>query len=248
MICRLCQQDSELMDSHIIPESFWRGIYNEKHQALPMSTKINKFDIIQKGYREKLLCNECEGKFAKWENSLKMDLVDLGNLTSKFLKINRIKADLIKVKNIRYERFKLAILSILWRMSISTNYFYSDYQLGPYEETIRGILFNEAHVSERHFPIFIRRYELDGVFFPDIMMNFPRYRFDRIYTAYQFMVYGHLFCIFVCNKKIPEIPIEIILRETGEVFISVRSLVELASPESAIARIFDDDMKRFYGK
>ncbi len=212
-----------------------------------MSTRINKLDIIQKGYREKLLCKECEGKFAKWENSLKMDLVDLGNLTSTFLDINRIQADLIKVKNIRYARFKLAILSMLWRLSVSTNSIYSNYQLGPYEEILRCILFDEAYVSERHFPIFIRRYELDGEFFPDIMMFFPRYRFDRIYTVYQFMVYGHLFCIFICNRKFTKIPVDIILRETGEIFICVRSLVELASPDSVLARLFDDDMKRFYG-
>jgi hypothetical protein len=249
MICRLCQQDLELRNSHVIPESLWTEIYNEKHQALPMSIKNNKSNIIQKGFREKLLCQACETKFSRWENSLKKHLVDLGNLTSKFLEINRIQADLIKVKNIEYKMVKLAILSIFWRMSITTNNFYSDYQLGTYEKIIRDILFTEAHVPERHFPVFIYRYELDGKFCPDIMMYFPRGRFDQIYTVYKVILWGHLFCIFVNNKKFPiDMPKEIILSETGEIFISVKSLVDLASPVSAIARIFDDDMKRFYGR
>lgn len=249
MICRLCQQDLELRNSHIIPELLWSSIYNEKHQALPMSIRNNKLKIIQKGIREKLLCQGCETKLSRWENSLKKHLVDLGNIASDFLEIDRMNADLIRVENIEYKIFKLAILSIFWRMSISTNHVYSDYQLGSYEEIIRDILFTEAHVPERHFPVLIYRYELDGVFYPDIMMHFPRRKFDQIYTIQQVIVHGHLFCIIVNNKKFPvDMPKEIILSETGSIFINVRSLVEFASPVSVLTRLFDDDMKRFYGK
>ncbi len=249
MICRLCQQDLELRNSHIVPESLWSSIYNEKHQALPMTIENNKLKIIQKGFREKLLCQSCETKLSRWENSLKKHLVDLGKLTSDFLEINRMNDNLIRVKNIEYKFFKLAILSILWRMSLSTRKEFSDYQLGPYEEIIRNILLAEANVLEEHFPLFVYRYEMDKVFYPDIMMYFPHRKFDRIYTIYQFIIWGHLFCIIVNNKKVPkDMPKEIILKETGEMFISVKSLIELASPISVLTRIFDDDMKRFYGK
>lgn len=249
MICRLCQQDLELRNSHIVPESLWSSIYNEKHQVLPMTIGNNKLKIIQKGFREKLLCQSCETKLSRWENSLKKHLVDLGKLISDFLEINRMNDNLIKVKNIEYKFFKLAILSILWRMSISARNEFSDYQLGPYEEIIRNILLAEANVPEEHFPIFIYRYELNKVFYPDIMMYFPCCKFDQFYTIQQVIVYGHLFCIIVNNKKIPDdIPKEIILSETGEIFISVRSLSELASPVSVLTRLFDNDVKRFYGK
>ncbi|WP_420208846.1 hypothetical protein [Candidatus Electronema sp. JC] len=214
-----------------------------------MTIENNKLKIIQKGFREKLLCQSCETKLSRWENSLKKHLVDLGKLTSDFLEINRMNDNLIRVKNIEYKFFKLAILSILWRMSLSTRKEFSDYQLGPYEEIIRNILLAEANVLEEHFPLFVYRYEMDKVFYPDIMMYFPHRKFDRIYTIYQFIIWGHLFCIIVNNKKVPkDMPKEIILKETGEMFISVKSLIELASPISVLTRIFDDDMKRFYGK
>ena len=246
MECHLCQQDLELQDSHIISEAFWSGLYNEKHKALPISLGNNQLDPVQKGIREKLLCRACEGKFSKWENTLKRDLIDFENLSSNFLNITKVKRGLIRVQGIRYKDFKLAVLSLLWRMSISSNPFYSSYKLGPYEETLRNILHSEIHTNERQFPISVSRYELDGKFDPGIFMGFPQEKYNRVFTVQKFIIWGHCFSVFVNNKQFPNIPINAFLRETGNLYIDIRSLVELASPKSVISRIFDNDVEEFY--
>jgi len=246
MECRLCLQELELQDSHIISEAFWRGLYNEKHKALPISLGNNQLNPVQKGIREKLLCHACEGKFSNWENTLKRDLIDFGNLSSNFLNITKIKRNLIKVQNIRYKNFKLAVLSLLWRMSISSNSFYSSYRLGPYEETLRNILHNEIQTNEKQFPISVSRYELDGEFYPNIFIGFPPGKYNHVFTVQKFIIWGHCFTVFVNDKKFPNIPIDAFLREIGNLYIDIRSLVELASPTSAISRIFDKDVEEFY--
>lgn len=249
MECRLCQQDQglELERSHIISEAFWSGLYDGKHKALPISLGNSQLKPVQKGIRERLLCHECEGKFNKWETTLKRDLIDFGNLSSNFLNITKVERSLIKVEGIRYKSFKFAILSLLWRMSISSHSFYSSYKLGPYEEVLRNILHGEINTNERQFPILVLRYELDGEFYSDIFMGFPSGKYDHAFTVQKFIIWGHCFVVFVNNKKFPNVPIDVFLRESGSLCIGTRSLVDLASPSGAISRIFDKDVEGFYG-
>jgi hypothetical protein len=67
--CALCQQDRELCASHIIPEFFYKPVYDEKHRFYTFST--DPADEVegpeQKGLREHLLCKDCEGKLSAWE-------------------------------------------------------------------------------------------------------------------------------------------------------------------------------------
>ncbi len=195
-----------------------------------------------------MLCKDCECKFSKWENILKHDLIDFEKKSSSYLDIQEIKNEAIKVKNIRYKEFKLAVLSLLWRMSISSSNFYEDYNLGPYDETLRDILFNEKFVKESRFPIFVSRYELDGKFDPGLFMGFPPGRSGH-FIVQKFIIWGHCFSIFVNNKMKQNIlSTEEFLRETGELYIDIRSLTELASPKSVISKIFDKNVQAFYDK
>lgn len=244
MNCHLCKEHKELRRSHIVSEAFWTGIYNDKHLALPISIEGSSTPI-QKGIREKLLCADCEVKLSQWESILKKDLIDLGNLSSNFLSITKVKANIIKVENIRYTAFKLGVLSLLWRMSISSHPLYKGYDLGVYNEKIRLLLHQEITMPAWHFPIMISRYELNRKFSPDIQMGFPKGRYDH-FTVQTLMVWGHSFTIFVNDKQKPTLPKEIYLSESGEVYIDVRNAVELATRNSALARLFDEDVTKFY--
>lgn len=69
--CHLCSQQTKLCNSHVIPEFFYEQmqLYDNKHRCYILSTEPRKyFPFVQKGYREKLLCKKCEGKFSRWEN------------------------------------------------------------------------------------------------------------------------------------------------------------------------------------
>lgn len=248
MKCKLCNSNQDLKKSHIISETFWSGLYDKKHRVLPIQSENNHLELIQKGIREKLLCKECENKFSKWETVLKKDLVDISNLHSRFLNISKLNEKFIKVENIRYKEFKLAILSILWRMSISSHRFFQSYSLGPYDEKLRHILYNELTPKETQFPVSISRYELNGQFSSDIIMGFPPGKFDRIFTVQKFLIWGHCFTIFINDQKFPSIPIDMILRDKGTLYINIRSLVGLSSPKSVFSKLFDRDVATMFEK
>jgi hypothetical protein len=208
----------------------------------------SELKFIQKGIREKLLCGECEQKLSEWESILKRDLVDIGNKKSKFLNISQVDEKRLKVERIRYKEFKLAILSILWRMSITSDPFFASYKLGMYEEKLRKRLLDADILNETKYPILVSRYELDGVFYPDIVMGFPPGKYGHIFTVQSFIIWGHQFMIFVNDKSCPKVPIEIFLRSTGELYIDVVSLVELASPKSVLSKIYDEQVKSMYAR
>lgn len=248
MVCKLCQQKYDLRESHIISEAFYEGVYDRRHRAVPISMEHSELNFIQKGIREKLLCGDCEQKISKWESILKRDLVDIGNQNSKFLSINHIDEECFKVEGIRYKEFKLAILSILWRMSVTSDQFFESYRLGVYEEKLRQKLLDENVPDEKKYPIMVSRYELDGVFHPNIVMGFPPGKYDQIFTVQSFIIWSHRFMIFVNDKSFPNVPIEFFLRNSGELSVDVRRFVELASPNSVLSKIYDEKVESMYAK
>lgn len=230
MVCKLCQGDSELKNSHIIPEAFFEGVYDAKHRALPLSLQETKLQFIQKGMREKLLCDACEQKFSKWESILKMDLVDIGNKKSNFLRFSQLTDKGFQVEGIRYKEFKLAILSILWRMSVSSDEFFSSYSLGQYEKKLRHVFMSDHTLDEKEYPIMVSRFELDGVFYPNIIMGFPPAKYGQVFAVQRFAIWGHCFTVFVNDKRFPQVPLDVFLRNSGRLDIDICSLVETASP------------------
>src|SRR5262245_14096975 len=71
-VCRLCLAQERLAHSHILPEFLYTDLYDETRRFIAVSSDApqrNKFK--QKGLREYLLCQGCEGKFSVWETYAK---------------------------------------------------------------------------------------------------------------------------------------------------------------------------------
>lgn len=247
-VCKLCRRNCELRASHIISEAFYQGIYDKKGRAVPISMDNSGLKFIQQGPQEKLLCGDCEQKLSRWESILKRDLVDIGNQKSKFLEITYINKKYFKVKGIRYKEFKLAVLSILWRMSVTSHPSFVSYKLGAYEEKLRQRLFDEDVPDEKKYPVRVSRYELDEVFDPNIIMGFPPGKYGQKFTVQGFIIWGHRFMILVNDNSFPKIPVEIFLRSSGELLVDVHSTVELFSPESVFSKIYDERVESMYAR
>ena len=134
--CRLClKKQVELQDSHIIPEFFYKKIYDEKgcfqvftdaggHPGRPG----------QKGFRERLLCWECEQKLSGWEKYAKELLFDQAPQG-----INH--GDRMVYSGVDYARFKLFQMSLIWRMSVTSHRYFRNVSCGaPHEERMRQML------------------------------------------------------------------------------------------------------------
>lgn len=137
MPCKLCLRDLPLCASHIIPEFFYEGGYDHKHRALELTRDQGTQRFVQKGYREALLCNDCEGRFNQFETHFKKQWYDDSILPS------RLDAPLYKATGLDYRLTKLLHLSILWRASVSSHPMFRNVALGPHEEIIRGMLLSD---------------------------------------------------------------------------------------------------------
>lgn len=58
--CRLCLQIKDLRRSHIIPEFIYKPLYSSEHNRVIEIKEGLVPGLMQKGYREELLCQDCE--------------------------------------------------------------------------------------------------------------------------------------------------------------------------------------------
>jgi hypothetical protein len=165
-ICKLCGQPSELQNSHIIPEIFYDLIYDEKPRRFHViqADPSKKIEYGQQGHREHLLCRECEGKFGKLEDYVKRTFIDGKIVDGKRPQAAKMQ-DCIVLQNLEYKKFKLFLLSLLWRMSITTLDFFANVSLGQkHEEKIRKALLDEDPLQPEDYPCTFELMTLGGQF------------------------------------------------------------------------------------
>jgi len=125
--CHLCNSPKKLQDSHIIPRSYFRNLKGKTGQLFWISTNTTSGLVSSKlsnsDPKEKLLCRECEQyisrKFEQYGTRLFKD----------YKKVRRTKQVVI-FNNFRFKEFYLFLISILWRVSISSLPRYEHINLG----------------------------------------------------------------------------------------------------------------------
>lgn len=192
MTCRLCLQTYELCDSHIVPEFLYKTLYSkEKHNFVQLSgpPKVRKW---QKGFREKLLCRNCEDKLNKWETYAAQVLV--GGTEIGFEKLQNT----IMVRDIDYTKFKLFQLSLIWRAGASGLQQFSNVNLGPHEEKIRCMIEKDNPGAPADYGCLIiftpSYFDLTG----QMMMLPQETKFDG-HRCYTFLMAGMTWVFFVSS-------------------------------------------------
>ncbi|HCX20334.1 MAG: hypothetical protein CMB80_29550 [Flammeovirgaceae bacterium] len=188
----------------------YQELYDEKHSfILTTNHEITKPDGKKSfrptgEYEGNLLCQNCDNKI----------IGDLETYASKTLYgkglppeqapvvINHKNQQGIQfsfVKNIDYKKFKLFLLSILWRASISTRPFFNEVSLGPHEERLRKMIFEGNPGGEMDYPFQLKTY-INDKSMPTDYIGQPRtmrYEGHRIVTFficgifYGFLVSSH---------------------------------------------------------
>ena len=110
--CRLCGREAELRLSHIMPELLYRPSYDEKHRATELIADQGRQRFLQKGHRERLLCDDCEGCVGGYEKYF-ADAWFRGGLRPE-----RPKERIVHVAGLDYRLFKLFHLSVVWRAGV----------------------------------------------------------------------------------------------------------------------------------
>lgn len=243
MKCKLCLSEKTLRDSHCIPKNLYRYVCDEKRRSISVIGETSRPELEQDFPKEKLLCESCEQKLGKWDNFLHRVMAKLvrGNVASPSIRVNQLEEKIFLVEGVQYEDFKLAILSILWRMSVASAPSWQSYSLGSYEEDLRDRIYRQDAGKEEDYPVWVARYELDGNFEPGAFSLFsPRkYGRQRI-SVQQVMLCGHLFQIFM-GKGIHLESDLFFLKKAGNFLMDVRSLKDFVVPHSPVLRLLNDD-------
>ncbi|GAB2775624.1 hypothetical protein [Salinimicrobium soli] len=181
MKCELCKTDKPLLKkSHIIPDFMYEGLFDEKH--FTSLVKLDELRIIGKKptgfYDKNILCKKCDNEIIGQHESYASKILHGGKFSERLkYKITSFSKDQgagkLSVENIDYKKFKLFLLSMLWKGHISKNEFFKSINLGQkYSEEIRKMLLNEDPGKETDFETMIVMYSKD--FLPAKMLIPPR--------------------------------------------------------------------------
>lgn len=163
----------------------YKGLFGDKHKLAFVSLdNIQKHKFISTGiYERDVLCQKCDNEIlGKLESYASRAFYrkyfandDLLKSFNERDQVNLFKS--ITIESIEYTRFKLFLLSILWRAHISKHPFFKDIDLGKYADKIRMMILTNEPGGEEELQTMIAIAKSDKIPLQSVIM--PRYlRFD----------------------------------------------------------------------
>ncbi|MGM9480791.1 hypothetical protein ACS5PN_06330 [Roseateles sp. NT4] len=221
MKCALCLLDRPIRRSHIVPEFLYLGLYDEKHRFEQISAdplEANK--TLQKGLREPLLCDDCEGLFAKWERYVSMVLRGGAPISI------RQEGDRLHLSSLEYQPFKLLQMSILWRAGVSTLPAFSQVQLGPHAERLRKMLLSsDPGPPDQYgcliFMVMNEQTLVEGLVVPPTWARLHQHK------AYRFVFGGLAFLYLVTSQPVQRFIAEHFLQTSGSAVVRLQQIQEM---------------------
>ncbi len=218
MICKLCKKNKTLIKkSHIIPDFMYRELYDEKHKIILFSPyeRARGEGYIKKPstgeYESEILCAECDNNILGLYENYARKAIYGGHLPEKESPVcenfvNQHDIHFTTCKNISYSKFKIFLLSILWRASISSRPFFSDINLGPHEEIMRKMIYDGDPREVDDYPIFFMTYVNDKSIPKGLITQPSQIRTKSGHRMYVFIIGGMIYMFYVNSKnhKLPE--------------------------------------------
>lgn len=133
--CALCRKETVLRISHILPKFAQRRM-KEMGRILSAAPGRKVYLPVQDFAKEKLLCAKCEQMLSSWESDAARIFNQRRTFDSPLLPENLYYVN----EGLPYHSTKLYLLSLLWRMSVSTLPDCREVELGPHAENIRRML------------------------------------------------------------------------------------------------------------
>lgn len=191
--CRLCLQNDFLVDSDIIPKFMYKPLKKSDGRFYNVSTDPYKRVIpVQKTITDKLLCARCDNeRLSRNESHLAEVLFGEHPLRA------QQEGPLLHLEGYDYKKVKNGLLSILWRMSISSKPLFSNVVLGAtHEERLRITLLNDIELPEDEYPINVVAPHLEGLDLGDLILtpDFIRLDGNRVYRC---AISGLIFSFYV---------------------------------------------------
>jgi hypothetical protein len=219
MICKLCLQDKPLLKkSHIAPNFLYKELKDEDNSFIKA-----KLDTVtsQKAYtglfEPDILCQNCDNVVLGQLETYAYDVLYTGKIKGFSMK-NEITPDGVEwvfCEGVDYRKFKLFLLSLLWRFSISSNDFYRFVDLGKHEETIRKMILNGDAGEVLEFPCSVNSYRKHTDLPFEIISQPMKHRHNNG-ICYSVIMGGLLYTFYVSNNLIPDYIGEIVVNKNNQ--------------------------------
>lgn len=210
-VCRLCQQESKLLRSHIIPKFVMKECLDtaNKNRYWVLSSDPEKSERLeQRHVTERLLCAECEQSFSRYEA-----------YASRYFKVDSGQPPLrdgsfYTFPHVDYTSIRLFYLSILWRMSVSHHPFFRTVSLGKHEDILRKHLLSGKAPTPYRYSFWCTVPLVKGHFHTDWVQEPHRIKIAG-QTAYPIVLNGILVVFMVSCRPAPKALRPLILGEDG---------------------------------
>lgn len=235
-VCPLCQESKTLILSHIIPKFFWKPIKESDGFYVGLSSTPGKKEFKgQKELKEHLLCQNCDGvvlqryeeHLARWIFQKAECPIDHGRHAT--------------LTGIDYLMAKKALLSILWRMSLSKQTFFADVNLGEkHTEAMRRILFTDEDIEEHEYPIIMTVPYLGGEHIDKLILQPTWVRIDDGNRVYRCFVCGFFFAFEVGSAEPAQAMLRCNLKKDGTWVIAKREAQEISHLWEILREVYDN--------
>lgn len=180
--CALCLEEKKLCNSHIVPEFIFKRLKEGEGCFHVYRESAKGFTTFGRTFTEKLLCQECESLFSKWETYASLFFSDQIQLSGK------PKGNHLVLSGVDYEKLKLFYMSLLWRFSITRNPWLKGHDLGPHKEKLRKLLIASDPAEPWRYGCTIIAVKVDDEHVPDLLVPPTKAKID-----------GHWFTRLVIN-------------------------------------------------
>jgi hypothetical protein len=223
MKCKLCGNSKELLKkSHIVPDFMYQDLFDEKHRIfevlLKQDDQLKKKPRQSGGYDKDILCGNCDNKIlGSLERYASLVLYGGIELTIENSQ-GQNKSKYVSVKGLDYRKFKLFLLSILWRASISNLPIFQKVNLGEHEQILRNKILSNHPGSSVEYPCAIFTY-LHNPKIPNQIIAEPGCLVNGVQQIYAFLISGNLFIFFINLDEQTEWAQHCSVNEKGEMKI-----------------------------
>ncbi len=208
----MCLQNKPLLkNSHIIPDFMYQDLFDEKHRMVrTLGLDLSTAKRIQGGEKEgNILCQQCDNEIiGSFENYASRAIFSGKGKDVQKIKIqNQLHPDGILTstfcENVDYVRFKLFLLSLLWRAGISKLDFFKEVKLGSKEEQLRKMIFENTPFSQLDFPCFVSSFRGINRRMTSGVISSPRKIRGEKGTRYIFQIGQLVLMYFVSKEDMP---------------------------------------------
>lgn len=196
MVCRLCQRDKTLIKSHIIPKFYWEPLRDDIGGIIRIdnSHEEQRIRYPKSGEYEKLLCFDCDNKEIGKLDDYVSDLFNNKSVLGFESREKKIVFPII------YKKLKLFLLSVLWRSSVASRFFWSNVNLGEEtNERLRKFILNKSKVNKYTYPCICLKFSDPKVKNPYFILS-PLHIKNKE-TEYYIYIFAGFMWVFFPTKK-----------------------------------------------